>query len=361
VIGPEEPLALGLADRLAAAGIAAFGPGAAGARLEASKSWAKAVMRDAEVANARYAVFADAAAARDYLRTQDYPVAIKADGLAAGKGVVIARDPAEADAAVRAALEDRAFGAAGRTILIEEFLAGEEVSLFALVDGLRAVPLPLARDHKRIGEDETGPNTGGMGAYAPTRLGESALGLSDAGLAAEWLCDQTIRPVVEVLHARGIDYRGVIYAGLILTAAGPRVIEFNCRFGDPETQVVLPLLDADLAELAFAAARGQLPAGVVPIKGGFWCGVVLASGGYPERYATGFPIEGLDRVDPNALVFHAGTQRKGGRVVTDGGRVLTVVGEGATLAAARDHAYANAARIHFEGEYYRRDVGRREA
>jgi phosphoribosylamine--glycine ligase len=355
VVGPEEPLVLGLADRLRERGIPAFGPSAAAARLEASKSWAKQIMAEAGVPTARYATFTDAAAARAYARCQPFPLVLKADGLAAGKGVVVAATPAEADAAIDAALERDAFGAAGRTLLIEEFLVGEEASLLALVDGERGIPLVVSRDHKRIGEGETGPNTGGMGAIAPTRL----VSAEEAARLSQLVVD----PVVGALRDRQTPYRGALYAGLMLTANGPKVVEYNCRLGDPETQVVLPLLAADFAELAWAVAtESGLPAGpALPAASGYRCGVVLAAGGYPGSYHTGDAIGGLADVDPEALVFHAGTGRAGDAIVTTGGRVLTVVGRGDTLAAARDHAYRNVDRIQFPGAYCRRDIGSREA
>jgi phosphoribosylamine--glycine ligase len=352
VVGPEEPLARGLADVLTRRGIAVFGPSAACARIESSKSWAKEILRWAEVPTANYRVFQDATAAWDAVRSGPFPVVLKADGLAAGKGVVVAQTPTEAQAAIRAALEEQVFGEAGRSLLVEEFLAGEELSLLAVVDGRTVVPMVPARDHKRIGEGETGPNTGGMGAYAPTHLADR---IGPARLSA-----LVVEPVVEALAQLGLVYRGVLYAGLILTADGPKVIEFNCRMGDPETQVLLPLLADDFAELAFAAATGQLSQTPLTFQPGYCCGVVLAAAGYPGPYATGAPISGEADVDASALVFHAGTRASDGRVVTAGGRVLTVVGQGATLAAARAHAYANAERIHFAGAYFRRDIGARE-
>jgi phosphoribosylamine--glycine ligase len=351
-VGPEEPLALGLTDRLLAAGILAFGPTASGARIESSKVWAKELMRRAGVPTAAYAQFEDATEAWKHAKAQRYPLVLKADGLAAGKGVVIAATPEEAREAIDAALERKVFGDAGRRLLIEEFLVGEEVSVLAFVDGRRAAPLVAARDHKRAYDGDTGPNTGGMGAFAPTRL------VNPPELAR--LSSVTIEPIVSALIAAGIDYRGVLYAGLILTAEGPRVIEFNCRLGDPETQVVLPLLAEDLVDLTVAAATGDLPSSTLRVADGYRCGVVLVSGGYPGQYGTGKPIRGLDEVDDQAVVFHAGTLRQGAGIVTSGGRVLTVVGQGPTLAAARSHAYANARRIRFEGVQFRGDIGARE-
>jgi phosphoribosylamine--glycine ligase len=349
VVGPEEPLVLGLADRLRDRGIPTLGPTAEAARIESSKSWAKSLMRESGVPTADYAVFGDPDAAWRHARDRAYPLVVKADGLAAGKGVVVARTPPEAREAIADAMERGAFGEAGRRVVIEDFLEGQELSLLALVDGEGAVPLVLSRDHKRIGEGDTGPNTGGMGAIAPTGA---------AGpLSALALTDRTIQPIVDALRARGIVYRGVLYAGLMMTAEGPKVVEYNCRFGDPETQVVLPLLADDLVPLAFAAATGRLPPVPPAPRPGYCCGVVLASGGYPGPYRTDLPIRGLSAVDPSALVFHAGTRRQGEEVVTAGGRVVTVVGRGDTLAEARCRSYANAERIEFTGCYLRRDIG----
>ncbi len=355
VVGPEEPLARGLADALRARGIPCFGPNRDGARIESSKAWTKDLLHRAGVPTARAETFSDIQHALPALEEVSYPVVIKADGLAAGKGVTICAMRGEAESAVRQSLEGGAFGAAGQTVLIEEFLTGDEVSVLALVDGETVVPLLPARDHKRIGEGDSGPNTGGMGAYAPTTL------VDDAMLAH--IMERILRPTARALADQGIVYRGVLYAGLILTADGPKVIEYNCRFGDPETQVILPLLDADLLALCAAAATGRL-AGVVDTvrwHPGACVGVVLASGGYPGAYPTGLPITGLDTLDTAALVFHAGTKKDDdGRIVTSGGRVLTVAAVASTLHAARDRAYANADRIHFDGVTYRRDIAVRE-
>jgi phosphoribosylamine--glycine ligase len=334
VIGPEGPLVAGVADELRRNGIAVFGPGAEAARIEGSKTFAKDVMRAAGVPTA------------ETLAVARPPCVVKADGLAAGKGVFVCRTAEELDEALRAVQQYEG------GIVIEELLDGREVSLFAISDGRRAVPLGAAQDFKRIGDGDTGPNTGGMGAFAPTRLAEPA--------RADDLCQMVVAPIVEALRERNIVYRGALYAGLMLTADGLKVVEYNCRLGDPETQVVLPLLGDDFAELAYATATGELPGQLAPVNPGYYCGVVLAAGGYPGSYDTGVPIDGLDRVDPAALVFHAGTRRADNGVVTAGGRVLTVVGQGATLAAARQHAYANVERIHFAGAQYRHDIAVRE-
>ncbi|MHB8645938.1 MAG: phosphoribosylamine--glycine ligase [Thermomicrobiales bacterium] len=354
VVGPEEPLARGLADALRAREIPCFGPGQDGALIESSKAWTKDLLHHANVPTAHAQRFSDLERALPALEEVSYPVVIKADGLAAGKGVTICATRREADTAVRASLEG-AFGAAGQMVLIEEFLTGDEVSVLALVDGETVVPLLPARDHKRIGEGDTGPNTGGMGAYAPTTLVDEAM------LAR--IMDEILRPTARALVERGIAYRGVLYAGLILTTDGPKVIEYNCRFGDPETQVILPLLDADLLALCAATTQGRLASVAETVRwhDGACVGVVLASGGYPGTYPTGLPITGLDDLDPAALVFHAGTKHDdNGRIVTRGGRVLTVTAVAPTLREARDRAYTNAQRIHFDGITYRRDIAARE-
>jgi phosphoribosylamine--glycine ligase len=355
VVGPEEPLARGLADRLRARGIPTFGPGRDGAEIESSKAWAKDLMRAANVPTARAESFSEIEGALPALEEVSYPVVVKADGLAAGKGVTICATRREAERAVRASLEGGAFGVAGQTVLVEEYLTGDEVSVLALVDGETVVPLLPARDHKRVGDGDTGPNTGGMGAYAPTTLVDAAM--------LDGIMATVLRPTARAMAERGITYRGILYAGLILTADGPQVIEFNCRFGDPETQVVLPLLDADLLALCDATAHGRLAEVAPAIRwhSGACVGVVLASGGYPGAYPTGLPITGLDAITSDALIFHAGTKlNDAGRVVTSGGRVLTAAAVAPTLHTARDRAYASVERIHFEGVQYRRDIAARE-
>lgn len=354
VVGPEAPLAAGLADRLRAAGIAVVGPSRAAARIESSKRWAKELMQQAGVPTAAAVVVDSVAAGMAALPEFGLPVVIKADGLAAGKGVVVARTRAEAEATLRQFLEAGALGEAGQTVLIEACLTGPEASVFALCDGTDFVRLPAARDHKRVGTGDQGPNTGGMGAYAPTpALDASALARID---------DTILRPTLAAMAAAGAPFQGVLFAGLMLTAQGPQVIEFNARFGDPEVQTILPLLDLDLADLLWAVATGGVASVAAPVSAGAAVGVVLASGGYPGAYDTGLPISGLDQVPDDVLVFHAGTRREpGGAVVTAGGRVLTVVGVGPNLAAARDRAYAGAAAISFPGCHYRTDIALAEA
>lgn len=359
VIGPEQPLVDGLADRLRAAGHRVFGPGADGARLEGSKAFMKEVLEAARVPTARHGVFDDLDDARRFLRSLPGPWVVKTDGLAAGKGVLVARTLEEAEADV-AAKFDGAFGDAGRRVVIEEGLSGPECSLLVLCDGRRAVPLVAAQDAKRVGDGDTGPNTGGMGAYAPVP------GLADdiGGLMAG-----TVEPVVAELVRRGIDYRGVLYAGLMLTDEGPKVLEFNVRFGDPETQVVLPLFDGDLAALLGAVAEGDLPAcvdgrEVAASTGDSAVCVVLASRGYPTAPETGDAISGLDRHGQLAApidgvtVLHAGTRREtpDGPFLTAGGRVLAVTAVAADLAEARRRVYEAVSTIEWPGMLYRRDI-----
>ena len=350
VVGPEVPLAAGLADRLRELGIATFGPGAAAARIEASKAWAKELMRAVGVPTARATVVTSRAQAQRAVEQVGFPAVLKADGLAAGKGVTVAADQAEADAAMEELFVRRSLGAASDVVVVEEYLAGREVSLLALCDGERLALLPPARDYKAALDGGLGPNTGGMGAYTrPSFITPSLL----ARVRVE-----IMEPVVRDLARRGTPFVGVLYAGLMVTSTGPRVIEFNCRFGDPEAQVVLPLVESDFLEALLAVAEGRLDPATLRWSDHEACGVVVASGGYPAAYGTGQEIAGLDAVPPDVLVFHAGTRwREDGAVVTAGGRVLTVVGRGATLDEARARAYAGATSIGFEGGRYRRDIG----
>jgi len=352
IVGPEAPLVAGLADALAARGLAVFGPTRAAAQIEASKSWAKDLLVRHGIPTARAVVADDPAVARRHLDAFGLPVVVKADGLAAGKGVTVATTRAEAEAAVDACLVARVFGEAGRRVLIEECLVGPELSVLTFADGETVVPMVPACDYKRVGDGDTGPNTGGMGAYAPPALATPAL--------RQRVEREILRPTLAALAAEGRPYRGVLYAGLMLTADGPKVLEFNCRFGDPETQVVLPLLDSDLVGIAQAVARGELRSADVRWAPGAACGVVLAAGGYPGEYATGQPISGLDAVPPDVLVFHAGTRAEGGRVLTAGGRVLTVAAAGPNLAAAQQRVYEAVDGIRFEGRHYRHDIAARE-
>jgi phosphoribosylamine---glycine ligase len=350
VVGPEAPLVAGVADRLAAAGLPVFGPGAQAARIEGSKAFAKEVMAAAGVSTARAEVFSDRDTAVKALDDFGPPWVVKADGLAAGKGVTVTDDPAAARAAVEAALVERVHGPAGAQILLEEHLSGPEASLFAVSDGRAVLPLAPARDYKRVADGDRGPNTGGMGAYSP---------LADLpGAEVDRIRATVLEPVVAELARRGTPYRGLLYAGLVLTADGPKVLEFNCRFGDPETQALLPRLAGDLAGLLHAAAGGDLAGARVEWDPRPCVTVVLASGGYPGPYRTGLPIGGLDAAEAaGARLYHAGTALgPDGRVVTAGGRVLAVSALGEDLPAARALAYRAAAEVHFDGVHYRRDV-----
>jgi phosphoribosylamine--glycine ligase len=354
IVGPEEPLSLGLADRLEAEGIPVFGPSQAAAQIETSKRWAKGIMAEAGVPTARYVAVNDLADGMIALGRFTFPVVVKADGLAAGKGVVIVNSYEEGVMALTALLEERSLGSAAATVLIEEHLAGPEVSILAVTDGEAIRILAPSCDHKRAFDHDLGPNTGGMGAYAPTSL---------VGDALMYEIEQTIlRPTIEAMRAWGAPMRGVLYAGLMLTAEGPKVLEFNARFGDPEAQVVLPLLETDLAELLLAAATGTLgEQPPITTRSGAAVGVVMASAGYPGPYRTGLPITGIPEAEHVALVFQAGTAPGAdGGVVTAGGRVLTVVGHGATIAEAQLLAYAGCEAIQFDGAFYRTDIGRKE-
>jgi phosphoribosylamine--glycine ligase len=355
VVGPELPLSLGVADVFAAAGRAIVGPSRAAAALESSKSFAKAFMARHHVPTARFRVCESANEAITVVRSGEFgfPLVVKADGLAAGKGVVVADDQGAAEAAVRHAMIDRLFGNAGERIVFEEFLVGEEASYFVIADGATFIPLSSAQDHKRIFDDDRGPNTGGMGAFSPSPLITPDV--------ERRVLDEIVRPVLAGMEEEGCPYRGFLYVGLMLTADGPMVIEFNVRFGDPEAQVVLPMLDEDLSWLLSAAAAGTLPSRPARFRAEPHVGVVLASRGYPESSENDQPIAGLDeaaRVE-GAMIFHAGTARRDGRIVTAGGRVLTVVGRGSSHHEAIDTAYRAAGHIRFDGMQMRRDIGRK--
>jgi phosphoribosylamine--glycine ligase len=355
VVGPELPLSLGVVDAFAQAARPIVGPSRAAAALESSKSFAKAFMARHAVPTARFNVCDSASEALAFVARGEYgyPLVVKADGLAAGKGVVIAEDRQTAEAAVRHTMVDRTFGSAGERIVFEEFLVGEEASYFVLADGSAFVPLSSAQDHKRIFDDDRGPNTGGMGAFSPSPLITAAM--------EQQILDQVVKPVLSGMEVEGHPYRGFLYVGLMLTAAGPKVIEFNVRFGDPEAQVVLPMLDEDLAWLLAAAATGALPTRPARFRNEPHVGVVLASRGYPESAESGQRIFGLDDAAavPGAMVFHAATAKREGQIVTSGGRVLTVVGRGSSHREAIDVAYRAAAKIRFDGMQLRGDIGRK--
>jgi len=351
VVGPEVPLVAGIVDRFQAAGLGVFGPTAAAARLEGSKAFAKAFMARHGIPTAAYAAFTVLEQALAYIGEQGAPIVVKASGLAAGKGVIVAQSLVEAEAAVRAIMAERAFGDAGAQVVIEECLVGEECSVLAITDGDALFTLPAAQDHKAIGEGDTGPNTGGMGAYCPAPLLTPAL--------AERVEREILRPVVDGMRSEGAPLAGVLYAGLMIVRGEPYVLEFNCRFGDPECQPLMANLDNDLYEVLAAAVAGTLADHRPVARAGAALTVVMASEGYPGSYPKGREITGIEAAEeaPDTLVFHAGTRAEGERILTSGGRVLGVTGLGTTLAEAQARAYAACEEIHFTGAYYRRDIG----
>ena len=355
VVGPELPLDRGVVDLCRGAGRRILGPPRAAAQLECSKVFAKGFMTRHGIPTARYHVCESPAEARAVIASAEFgfPVVLKADGLAAGKGVVVAQDAAEADAAIHAAMDARQFGAAGARLVIEECLVGPEVSFFALCDGTRAIPIASAQDHKRIFDNDEGPNTGGMGAFSPSPLLDAA--------TETRIMREIIEPVLRGMRGEGTEYRGFLYAGLMMTAAGPKVIEYNVRFGDPEAQAVMPLIDGELLPLLAAAADGDLGDRRVTLKNAVSVGVVLASAGYPGSVTSGVPIGGLYPASqiPGVVIFHSGTALGDKRIVTAGGRVLTVVGTGGTYQEAIDRAYQGVSAIKFDGMQYRRDIGRK--
>ena len=355
VVAPDDPLALGMVDALAEKGIPAFGPNKAAARIEASKVFSKNLMKKYGIPTARYETFSDAESARAYIRAQDkYPGVVKADGLALGKGVLICKDEAAAMAAVKSMMEDGAFGASGSRVVVEEFLTGPEVSVLSFTDGQTVVPMVSSMDHKRALDGDEGLNTGGMGTIAPNPYYTPEIAQ---------VCMRTIfLPTIEAMRSEGCPFQGCLYFGLMLTPDGPKVIEYNCRFGDPETQVVLPLLEGDLLEIMQATTNGTLAGVPVKWKDAYAACVVLASGGYPQTYESGKRITGLvegQLPGGEATVFHAGTRLEGGELVTAGGRVLGVTAVAETLLAAVKDAYAAADHIHFEGMHKRSDIGAR--
>jgi phosphoribosylamine--glycine ligase len=352
IVGPENYLADGIVDVFRSSGLTIFGPTQRAAQIESSKVFAKELMRKYHISTAAYEVFTDYESAEAYIKNMGAPIVIKADGLAAGKGVIVARDVETALKAAKTTLSGQQVGDAGRRIVIEEFLQGQEVSILALCDGTTCLPLVPSQDHKAVGECDEGPNTGGMGAYSP-------IPMVDQGLE-EAIYDTILIPTLRALQQEGIDYTGVLYAGLMLTDNGPKVIEFNCRFGDPETQVILPRLKTDLAVLLLAASQGRL-ASFSSLE---WdpracvC-VIAASGGYPGAYNSGFPISGLEAVGmmSDIYVFHAGTSYRNKEIVTAGGRVLGISALGEDISKARERAYTAMDNLDFEGMYYRTDIG----
>ena len=353
VVGPEVPLSLGLADRLAEAGIPVYGPTAAGARLEASKTFTKQVLIKHSIPTAAAGIFSETGPAIDYLSSRPAPIVVKADGLAAGKGVVVAATRGEAESAVRAMIDEGRFGKGGSQVLIEDCLTGEETSILVVVSGRDYVILPTSQDHKRIGDGDTGPNTGGMGAYSPAEV-----------VTAELMSDierRIVRPSVDAIAAEGIFFCGTLFIGIMLTADGPMVLEFNTRFGDPETQAVLPRLASDVLALLWAAATRNLGGYSLQTRPGHAICVVISAKGYPETYPSGDPIEIPAHLPQGVQVLHAGTARDpSGRLVTSGGRVLGVTATAPSLREAASLAYASCEAIRCSSKYYRRDIGARQ-
>ena len=349
VVGPEVPLAGGVVDMFQQRGFPIFGPISAAAQIEASKSFAKELMMEHGVPCPEFRVFRSHDKAHSFLSRHEGPVVVKADGLAAGKGVIVCPRREEALEAIHSCMKERAFGAAGETVIIEEYIEGREVSVFAFCDGEHLSPLVAACDYKRLLDGDAGPNTGGMGSYSPPEFWTVEL--------QDRVNSEIMTPVAAALRQRCTPYQGVLYAGLMLTAQGPKVLEFNCRLGDPEAQVVLPLLETDLLDVILASIEGRIDDLSIEWSDGACVGVVMASGGYPGEYARGLPITGLDDVGDEALVFHAGTRLgDGGDVLTDGGRVATIVGRGPTLEFARESTYHNVSKLHFQNAHYRRDI-----
>ncbi|MDA8156582.1 MAG: phosphoribosylamine--glycine ligase [Actinomycetota bacterium] len=350
IVGPEEPLARGIADAFRKRGRKIFGPGADAARLEASKSFSKDFMRRYGIPTAEYKVFTSYVHAEDYVRLKGGPIVIKADGLAAGKGVVVAKTPEEAGTALRHMMKDRAFGDAGEKVVVEECLQGEEASFMAFTDGKTIVPLASSQDHKRVFDNDEGPNTGGMGAYSPAPVLTQEL--------QDLTMEKVMKPFLNGIKAEQMDYRGVIYAGLMIEDGGLKVLEFNVRLGDPETQAVLPRLDTDFFEIALAVSECRLSEMVVNWKPGASVAVVAASGGYPGKYGKGKPISGLEKAAKmdDVVVFHSGTAFEDSKTVTAGGRVLAVTALGPDIESARDQAYKAITGIKFDGMHYRKDI-----
>lgn len=352
VVGPEVPLCNGVVDDLKAVGILAYGPDAAGAKLEGSKAFTKDFLARYAIPTAAYGNFSDVPPALEYLQSCQLPVVVKASGLAAGKGVIICESMEEAKAAVEDMLSGESFGDSGREVVIEEFLEGEESSLHLICSGESYVAMPMSQDHKKVGDGDAGLNTGGMGAYAPTSVVTPDM--------LKQYEEDIVKPTLAGLKTEGVDFRGTLYIGLMLTEKGPKVLEFNVRFGDPETQVILPLLEDDLVELLLKSARGEPMPQMVAFKEAFAMVVVLASNGYPGAYPKGETITEPKNPEEGSVIIHAGTQSKDGQIVTSGGRVLGAVGLGASLQEAKQKAYALTEAVHFESKYFRTDIGYRE-
>ncbi|SFX67659.1 phosphoribosylamine--glycine ligase [Thermoactinomyces sp. DSM 45891] len=349
IVGPEVPLLLGIVDQFQEVGLSVFGPNGQAAQIEGSKRFAKDLMKKHDIPTADYRVFTDADEAKQYVSQKGVPIVIKADGLAAGKGVVVAATLQEAEQAISEAMEQKVFGSAGDIVVVEEFLVGQELSLMAFVDGTTVVPMVPAQDHKPAYDGDLGPNTGGMGTYSPVpQFSNEVLSLA---------VQTILEPVVQAFQKEGIDYRGVLYVGLMMTQEGPKVIEFNARFGDPETQVVLPRLTSDLIEILIAVVEGRLHADLVTWSDEAAVCVILSAGGYPGPYQNGLPITGrVDQLDDKGSVYHAGTRYEGSQLVTAGGRVFGVTGLGENLQIAREKAYRLVEQIHFPNAHYRKDI-----
>jgi phosphoribosylamine--glycine ligase len=351
VVGPEDPLAAGIVDYFRTLGIPAFGPTKQAARIESSKAFAEELIRKYRIPAAGSVTFNNPDQAKDYVKRQSPPIVVKADGLARGKGVIVAQSVDEALEAISSLMERKTMGAAGEKVIIQEYLTGREMSAFAFTDGRIVVPLAPACDYKRVYDGDQGPNTGGMGSYSPPDFNSPEL--------EKTVREKVMAPAVRAMAREGSPYQGILYGGLMITSEGPKVIEFNARFGDPEAQVILPRLKTDLLDIMLAVINGKLNQVKIECSDDACVGVAMASGGYPGSYKTGFPITGLNSLDKDILVFHAGTKLGAdGQVLTNGGRVLTVVALGKTLAEARERAYANIPRIHFEGCHYRQDIGK---
>lgn len=351
VVGPEAPLVAGIADAFRENGIPVFGPSAEGARIEGSKSYAKQLMREESIPTASFMVFSNKAAALKAIKEGEMPLVIKADGLAAGKGVIIVHSEDEAEKALSDMFDRKVFGESGLMVVIEDYLQGEEATVLALCDGTHVVPLISSQDHKPIHDGDQGPNTGGMGAIAPTPVVSAPV--------MDRVIDTILLPLVKGMKERGIDYRGVIYAGLMIRDGEPSVVEFNCRFGDPEVEAVLPLMKSDLLDTLLRTVNGELGNHTIQWRRGFACDVVLVSGGYPGAYEKGLIIAGLENLRDveNLTVFHAGTIDSGEEVLTNGGRVLNIVGTGPTLKEAIDFTYKYVDKVFFDGVFYRTDIG----
>jgi len=353
VVGPEAPLAAGIADLFSQAGISVFGPSRAAARLESSKAFARDIMQRNNIPCAAGRTFTSYSDAKSYIESQNPPIVVKADGLAAGKGVTVAKTAEEALDALHLIMKDRAFGTAGDRVVIEECLLGKEVSLLAFTDGERAIPMVPACDYKRVFDGDQGPNTGGMGSYSPPGFFDQAM--------TNQVLEKIIKPIIAAMSKEGSPYKGVLYTGLIITQQGPKVLEFNARFGDPETQVILPRLESDLVEIMLSVIESNLNQVKIEWSSNACVGVVMSSGGYPGDYRTGFPITISDRLERDVNIFYAGAgKRDDGNIVTSGGRVLTVSALGSTLKEAREKVYRNMSNIDFEGCHFRRDIAARE-